>query len=123
MIITFNKQTADECKKFFNMISAYKVFAEMSDKLGEEIQLPVSALDFILNELATRIVNGKYYKSTFECDTYACHRIAQYMLGTGTFEIAGQELKIIDENLDISDRFSIDIVELWKDICKTPIEI
>ena len=105
------------------MISAYKVYAEISDKLREEIQLPISALDLIIANLASRIVKNKYYKSTIEMDDIIIYRVAQYMLGTGKFELAGTELTYINENLDISDKVSIDIVELWKDICRTPIEI
>ena len=111
MRITFNQ---NDFLSFFNMVSVYKTYVEVANKV--DIEPPRSAIDLLLYKLATMVVEHHWYDSTIN-DVFP---IIQFMLGTAkcvmdndvatAFNIQGQSL-------------TIDMKKLWNYLLENGIEI
>jgi hypothetical protein len=74
---------------FFNMISAYKIFGELSEKINDlKIDIPYSSIDVIIAKLSEIVMNFKFYKISFQEDEEKIRRMVAFMLGTGIWTFA-----------------------------------
>lgn len=117
------KITFDDTKKdyfsFFNMISVYKTYAEISESISKEVQPPFSAIDLIINKLALIIVENKFYTATFQSKKIV--GIIQFLLGLGEWESINY-LSLFGEDL-VGENLTIDKISLWKYIVENGIQI
>lgn len=93
---------------FFNMISVYKTYAEIADKV--DIEPPSSAIDLLLHELASLVMEHAWYTSTFLENENLCFAVIQFMLGTAKIKVdedVAKAFNIPGQALDI------DIKSLW----------
>lgn len=114
MKITFNNT---DFTNFFNMISVYKTYVEIADKV--EVEPPRSAIDLLIYKLASLTIENEWYQTTLENENM-CFAIIQFMFGTAKLKI--------DE--DVASAFNItgqileiDIKQLWDYLVQNGIEI
>ena len=73
---------------FFNMISVYKIYAELSQRLKEEnIEPPYSTIDILIFKMSEIIIDNKFYQITFEEDRDVVLSMIRFMLGTGIWRL------------------------------------
>lgn len=113
MKITFNK---DDFLKFFNMISVYKVYAEVAEKV--DIEPPISAIDLLLHKLTSLIIENNWYKTDIK-DINVCFGIIQFMLGTAKLQIDND----ISSTFGVYGQLTFDTEKLWNYLIENGIEI
>ena len=114
MKITFNK---NDFLKFFNMISVYKTYVEVADKV--EIEPPISAIDALLFKLTELIITNKWFSSSSSDEKFLYSAI-QFMLWTAKIKID----KDIEMAFNVQDvKLSIDIDNLWNYLLANGIEV
>ncbi len=124
MRITFEEE--DE-EFFFNMVSSQRVYADIAEKYKiEDLDVPYSTIDILINKLAKTILDKKLYQISFEEDYEKVLSMISFMLGTGIwkFEAINPYWKFFKQELpSMHDFIEISKEMLWEELKKNGIEI
>lgn len=84
MKIQFNKKDKE---LFFSMLSVYKIYGEIAEKLQkEDMELPYSTVDLLIDKIAVIISRNNLYENSMEIDENKLIAILRFMLGTGVWK-------------------------------------
>jgi hypothetical protein len=84
MKIQFNKKDKE---LFFSMLSVYKIYGEIAEKLQkEDMELPYSTVDLLIDKIAAIISRNNLYENSMEIDENKLIAILRFMLGTGVWK-------------------------------------
>lgn len=84
MKIQFDKKDKE---LFFSMLSVYKIYGEIAEKLQkEDMELPYSTVDLLIDKIAAIISRNNLYENSMEIDENKLIAILRFMLGTGVWK-------------------------------------
>ena len=84
MKIQFNKKDKE---LFFSMLSVYKIYGEIAEKLQkEDMELPYSTVDLLIDKIAAIISRNNLYENSMEINENKLIAILRFMLGTGVWK-------------------------------------
>ena len=77
---------------FFNMLSVYKVYADLSEETKEMVEPPISAIDLLINEIGEIIIDSNLYETNLKEEGIYL-QLAKFSLGTGNELLNSEILK------------------------------
>lgn len=108
---------------FFNMVSVYKVFAELSEKHKKIYEPPISAIDLIIDVLGDVTILAGLYDSDYSGDDKDCLvPFVKFCLGSGKYTLDKETVEKYFGSYELS-RFSIDIDGIWNHLVREGLEI
>ena len=110
---------------FFSMLSVYKIYGEISEKIQKDIDIPYSTIDILIAKLSDIIIKEKFYQATFDIDSDVFYSMIRFMLGTGTFMFASnnEAWSFFIKEFVSHEFIEISKDELFKYLIKNGIEI
>lgn len=72
-----------DCELFFSMVGVYKIYGKIADKMNmDDLELPVSTVDLLINKLTEIIIENEFYNLTYEEYDDKVRSMISFMLGT-----------------------------------------
>lgn len=72
-----------DCELFFSMVGVYKIYGKIADKMNmDDLELPVSTVDLLINKLTDIIIKNEFYELTYEEYDDKVRSMISFMLGT-----------------------------------------